>query len=116
MNTYLITYRKDGQREVLSRRIVADNAVDAISTLKRMVEKGGNEMVLKDIQILGSKPRELTSSSLAMHNLAYLRYMIEGKGSDPDMAPYMDTTSRLTSIKQARIQKLYQNNMPRRGR
>ncbi len=34
---------------------------------------------------------------------------------DPDMAEYADTTSRLTSIKQARIQKLLQNNKPRRG-
>lgn len=34
---------------------------------------------------------------------------------DPDMAEYVDTTSRLTSIKQARIQKLLQNNKPRRG-
>ena len=33
---------------------------------------------------------------------------------DPDMAEYVDTTSRLTSIKQARIQKLLQNNEPRR--
>lgn len=114
MNAYLITYRKDGEREVLSRRIVAENAIDAISALKRIVEKGGNEMVLKDIQTLGSKPRELISSSLTMHNLAYLRYMIEGKGNDPDMAPYTDTTSRLTSIKQARIQKLLQNSLPRR--
>ena len=116
MNTYLITYRKDGQREVLSRRIVADNAVDAITIVKRIVEKGGNEMVFKDIQTLGSKPRELTSSSLTMHNLVYLRYTIEGKGNDPDMAPYTDTTSRLTSIKQARIQKLLQNSLPPRRR
>lgn len=28
---------------------------------------------------------------------------------DPDMAQYVDTTSRLTSIKQARLQKLLQN-------
>lgn len=34
---------------------------------------------------------------------------------NPDMAEYVDTTSRLTSIKQARIQKLLQNNKPRRG-
>lgn len=35
---------------------------------------------------------------------------------NPDMAEYVDTTSRLTSIKQARIQKLLQNNQPNRGR
>ena len=64
MNTYLITYRKDGKREVLSRRIVAGNAADAILTLKRVVENGGNEMVFKDVQILGSKPRELTHQAL----------------------------------------------------
>lgn len=34
---------------------------------------------------------------------------------DPDMAECADTTSRLTSIKQARLQKLFQNNKPRRG-
>lgn len=34
---------------------------------------------------------------------------------NPDMAEYVDTTSRLTSIKQARLQKLLQNNKPRRG-
>lgn len=34
---------------------------------------------------------------------------------DPDMAEYVDTTSRLTSIKQARLQKLLQNSKPRRG-
>lgn len=28
---------------------------------------------------------------------------------DPDMAQYVDTTSRLTSVKQARLQKLLQN-------
>ena len=34
---------------------------------------------------------------------------------DPDMAKYVDTTSCLTSNKQARLQKLLQNNKPRRG-
>nr|DAW14983.1 MAG TPA: hypothetical protein [Caudoviricetes sp.] len=34
---------------------------------------------------------------------------------DPDMAKYVDTTSRLTSNKQARLRKLLQNNKPRRG-
>lgn len=34
---------------------------------------------------------------------------------DPDMAEYVDTTSRLTSDKQARLRKLLQNNKPRRG-
>lgn len=34
---------------------------------------------------------------------------------DPDMAEYADTTSSLTSIKQARLRKLLQNNKPRRG-
>lgn len=33
---------------------------------------------------------------------------------DPDMAEYVDITSRLTSIKQARLRKLLQNNKPRR--
>ena len=34
---------------------------------------------------------------------------------NPDMAEYVDTTSRLTSIKQARLQRLLQNIGPRRG-
>lgn len=34
---------------------------------------------------------------------------------DPDMAEYVGITSRLTSIKQARLRKLLQNNKPRRG-
>lgn len=34
---------------------------------------------------------------------------------DPDMAEYADTTSHLTSNKQARLRKLLQNNKPRRG-
>ena len=33
---------------------------------------------------------------------------------NPDMAEYADTTSRLTSTKQARLQKLLQNNIPRK--
>lgn len=35
---------------------------------------------------------------------------------DPDMAEYVDITSRLTSIKQARLRKLLQNSKPTRGR
>ena len=34
---------------------------------------------------------------------------------NPDMAPYADTTNHLTSIKQSRLRKLFQNNRPRRG-
>lgn len=35
---------------------------------------------------------------------------------DPDMAEYVDTTSRLTSNKQSRLRKLLQNSKPTRGR
>lgn len=54
----------------------------------------------------------------------YTKYMAESSYTtpftspyrdNPDMAEYVDTTSRLTSIKQARLQKLLQNNKPRRG-
>ena len=34
---------------------------------------------------------------------------------NPDMAQYVDTTSRLTSTKQSRLRKLLQNVRPRRG-
>ena len=46
---------------------------------------------------------------------SYTNPFVSPYRGNPDMAPYVDTTSRLTSIKQSRLQKLLQNVRPRKG-
>lgn len=70
MNNYMITYRKNGQRKVFSRRIAEENVEEAIARLRRIVEVGGDKMVVKDIRFLGSDLQELANKNSIDQQLA----------------------------------------------
>lgn len=92
MNQYMITYRKKGINDTLSRIVKANNEDEAIRLLKLKMDPDQKyELSVKDVRLLGKAPSEPfttrhtdATSSLALHNQAYQRYRLinrhPGKG------------------------------------
>lgn len=112
MNNYMITYRKNGQRKVFSRRIAEENVEEAIARLRRIVEVGGDKMVVKDIRFLGSDLQELANKNSIDQQLAiakdrldrfhqYQKSMAESSYTTPFISRHSDATSSLALHNQA---------------
>lgn len=81
---------------------------------------------LENGKIVSDEPDHNTTNKDQLHRFyQYIGSMAESSYTnpfaspyrdDPDMAKYVDTTSRLTSNKQSRLRKLLQNSKPTRGR
>lgn len=92
MKPYMITYRRKGARDTLSRIVKANNEDEAIYLLKLKLDPDQKqELSVKGVRLLDkalSKPfvtrHTDATSSLALHDQAYQRYRLinrhPGKG------------------------------------
>nr|DAR94294.1 MAG TPA: hypothetical protein [Caudoviricetes sp.] len=126
MNNYMITYRKNGQRKVFSRRIAEENVEEAIARLRRIVEVGGDKMVVKDIRFLGSDLQELANKNSIDQQLAiakdrldrfhqYQKSMAESSYTTPFVSRHTRDTTSIALHNQAYQRHRLINRQPGKG-
>ena len=126
MNNYMITYRKNGQRKVFSRRIAEENVEEAIARLRRIVEVGGDKMVVKDIRFLGSDLQELANKNSIDQQLAiakdrldrfhqYQNSMAESSYTTPFVSRHTRDTTSIDLHNQAYKRHRLINRQPGKG-
>lgn len=126
MNNYMITYRKNGQRKVFSRRIAEENVEEAIARLRRIVEVGGDKMVVKDIRFLGSDLQELANKNSIDQQLAiakdrldrfhqYQKSMAESSYTTPFVSRHTRDTTSIDLHNQAYKRHRLINRQPGKG-
>lgn len=121
MNTYLIERTNKETGKTKTELVEAESV--SIAILKQGMEYGDSYTYRLAGHLTVSRIDDRNKDQLdrlhqyqeAMAESSYTTPFTSPYREDPDMAEYVDITSRLTSIKQARLQKLLQNNKPRRG-
>ena len=121
MNTYLIERTNKETGKTKTELVEAESV--SIALLEQSKEYGDEYTYRLAGHLTVSRVDDRNKDQLdrlhqyqeAMAESSYTNPFTSPYREDPDMAEYADTTSRLTSIKQARLQRLLQNSIPRKG-